>query len=476
MLTSDLKFYPFPPKTSDEEKIIFARTRGYSFRQIQDAFGYGNSKMTRVWSQYQQTKSVPPSLSRGPHSKLTPDTLMNIQQIVSQNAHSTLHSISRTLLEKHDISISKSTVENGLRLLRYYYKPPKHRQLLTELQKTNRIIFAQTLLNQSFHHQIDLQTIVFSDESRFVLGDDKQWVWRRYGENNPTSILATQKFPPSVMIFGAIGKDFKSKLVIVDGTINSEVYQQIIMDSKLVEIMDDNRGRGNWIFMQDGARSHTSKCTQNFLSKKCRYIQKWPPNSPDLNPIETLWGAMKKAVSQIKPKTVEDLKVVIQKVWDDFPQENINNLVESFYQRLHLIIGEKGESIQSYIRKGLNEMCFVSLPNFNNFDLLDDVISILQDESNDQNSNLNNESTLEPIILSNDIGTNIDLNFSDKINQTALNENDSNFTKEDDKIIFDLYMKYGPKWTMMTKYLPKKSANLIKNRFRNQIQKAIKLD
>ena len=168
--------------------------------------------------------------------------------------------------------------------------------------------------------------------------------------------------------------------------------------------------------------------------------------------------------------------LVIQKVWDDFPQENINNLVESFYQRLHLIIGEKGESIQSYIRKGLNEMCFVSLPNFNNFDLLDDVISILQDESNDQNSNLNNESTLEPIILSNDIGTNIDLNFSDKINQTALNENDSNFTKEDDKIIFDLYMKYGPKWTMMTKYLPKKSANLIKNRFRNQIQKAIKLD
>lgn len=103
------------------------------------------------------------------------------------------------------------------------------------------------------------------------------------------------------------------------------------------------------------------------------------PNSPDLNPIETLWGAMKKAVSQIKPKTVEDLKVVIQKVWDDFPQENINNLVESFYQRLHLIIGEKGESIQSYIRKGLNEMCFVSLPNFNNFDLLDDVIFILQD-------------------------------------------------------------------------------------------------
>lgn len=71
---------------------------------------------------------------------------------------------------------------------------------------------------------------------------------------------------------------------------------------------------------------------------------------------------MKKAVNSIKPKTVEDLKIIIQKVWDDFPQSKINDLVMSFYQRLHLIIQENGESIQTYIRQGLSQIPFISMP------------------------------------------------------------------------------------------------------------------
>lgn len=81
------------------------------------------------------------------------------------------------------------------------------------------------------------------------MGDDKQWIWRRYGENNPTSIVATQKFPPAVMIFGAIGIDYKSELVIVETTINSDVYQNILIQSKMIEKMDSLKGRGKWTFM-----------------------------------------------------------------------------------------------------------------------------------------------------------------------------------------------------------------------------------
>ena len=55
--------------------------------------------------------------------------------------------------------------------------------------------------------------------------------------------------------------------------------------------MDKKLGRGNCVFVQDGARFHIS---QNWLANKCKYIKKWSANSPDLNPIETLLGAMKK--------------------------------------------------------------------------------------------------------------------------------------------------------------------------------------
>ena len=54
-------------------------------------------------------------------------------------------------------------------------------------------------------------------------------------------------------------------------------------------------GERQWILQQDGATSHTSKITQVFLQEnRVNLISKedWPPNSPNLNPIEDIWGVM----------------------------------------------------------------------------------------------------------------------------------------------------------------------------------------
>ena len=56
MNKQDLRFYQFPAGTSDEEKIIFAKTHNYSVREISGSFGFGNTKIGRVWKQYQEKK------------------------------------------------------------------------------------------------------------------------------------------------------------------------------------------------------------------------------------------------------------------------------------------------------------------------------------------------------------------------------------------------------------------------------------
>ena len=53
------------------------------------------------------------------------------------------------------------------------------------------------------------------------------------------------------------------------------------------------------MFQQDGARAHTSKATIAWLDANIKHyipLEDWPPNSPDLSPIENVWSIMATAV------------------------------------------------------------------------------------------------------------------------------------------------------------------------------------
>jgi len=52
------------------------------------------------------------------------------------------------------------------------------------------------------------------------------------------------------------------------------------------------------MFRQDGARAHTSKAKIAWLDTNIKHIppEDWPPNSPDLSPIENVWSIMATAV------------------------------------------------------------------------------------------------------------------------------------------------------------------------------------
>lgn len=367
---------------------------------------------------------------------MTPDVLLDIDNLIKENAKVTLTKMAQTISRKKEINISKTTISRGCNLLRYHYKPPQRTINLTEIQKLNRVNFSKIMLSKSFNGEVDLHSIVFSDESRFILGDDKQWVWRSYGEKNGTAVRKTDKFPPSLMIYGAIGKGYKSHLVFCETTIDSYCYRRNIEESGMIEHLDSERGRGKYIFMQDGARCHFAKDTINWLKNKCRFISKWPANSPDLNPIENFWGAMKEAVAKIAPKTIDELRRVIFDVWEHFDQNTIDNLVESFYQRLALVIQQNGECIQSWLRKGLSSLQ-ITVPRFDDVDSTVDIISILEDPIEEEET---------PQILTTD------------------------FTPEEDKYIIKLYLKLGPKWTKMANIIQVRTPNQIRYHFRKCLQ------
>lgn len=54
--------------------------------------------------------------------------------------------------------------------------------------------------------------------------------------------------------------------------------------------------------------------------------------------------------------TVDELKVVILVVWENYYQSTIDNLINCFFQRLHLAIQSDGDTIQPTLRKRLNSL------------------------------------------------------------------------------------------------------------------------
>ena len=45
-------------------------------------------------------------------------------------------------------------------------------------------------------------------------------------------------------------------------------------------------------------------------------VMVWSPQSPDLNPIENLWQAVKECPKNISPRNLDELKGHIKEVWE----------------------------------------------------------------------------------------------------------------------------------------------------------------
>ena len=100
------------------------------------------------------------------------------------------------------------------------------------------------------------------------------------------------------------------------------------------------------VFMQDGAPAHTAQLTQQrciehlpgFLHK-----EEWPPNSPDLNPIENCWGILNSQALSSRPLTaMTQLNARATKEWGKIDPSLLKNLVHSIPKQLEAVIRMKG--------------------------------------------------------------------------------------------------------------------------------------
>ncbi len=136
--------------------------------------------------------------------------------------------------------------------------------------------------------------VLFSDESKFWISFRNQGhrVWRKGGEaHSPSCLKPSVKFPQSVVIWGA-------------------------MSSVGVGVLD------------------------------------WPTNSPDLNPIENLWGIVKRKMRNKRPKNANEPMATVKETWASIPPQQCHKLITSMPRRIEAVIKAKIPSIEYIYSKG----------------------------------------------------------------------------------------------------------------------------
>ncbi len=143
--------------------------------------------------------------------------------------------------------------------------------------------------------------VLFSDESKFCIsfGNQGPRVWRKGGEAHiPSCLKSSVKFPQYVMIWGAMSSAGVGPLCFLKTNITAPIYQEIL-EHLMLPSADQLFKDADFIFQQDLAPAHTAKI---WLNDHGVGVLDWPANSPDLNPIENLWGIVKRKMRNKRPK------------------------------------------------------------------------------------------------------------------------------------------------------------------------------
>ncbi len=262
----------------------------------------------------------------------------------------------RILSSKADSNTCESFTRSELKLESVHQESPRSdvfrkratKPLLNQRQRQKHLTWAVEKKNWTV---AQWSKVLFSDESKFCIsfGNQGPRVWRKSGEaQNQCCLKSSVKFPQSVMIWAAMSSAGVGPLCFLKSTVNAAIYQEIL-EHFMLPSADKLYGDAYFIFQQDLAPAHTAKGTKSWFNDHGVTVLDWPANSPDLNPIENLWGIVKRKMRDTRPNNADDLKATVKETWASIPPQQCHKLITPMPRRIEAVIKAKGAPTKYWV-------------------------------------------------------------------------------------------------------------------------------
>ncbi len=320
------------------KKVIEIYQSGKGYKAISKALGLQRTTVRAInhkWWKHGTVVNLPRS---GRPTKITPRAQRRLIQEVTKDPTTTSKELQASLasvkVSVHDSTIRKRLGKNGL-----HGRVPRRKPLLSKKNIKARLSFARKhLLGLLGKYSVD-----WRDKSWTFWKVCVHYIWRKSNTAfQKKNIIPTVKYGGgSVMVWGCFAASGPGRLAVINGTMNSAVYQKILKDNVRPSVRNLKLKR-TWVLQQDNDSKHTSKSISEWLKKNKMKTLEWPSQSPDLNPIEMLWHDLKKAVHAQKPSNVAELQQFCQDEWAKIPPQRCNGLIASYRKRLMAVVAAKG--------------------------------------------------------------------------------------------------------------------------------------
>ncbi|CAK9832681.1 Transposable element Tc3 transposase [Anthophora retusa] len=272
----------------------------------------------------------------GRPSKLSPRDKRTILRKASNSAMSLVKIRDESKLNVSKTTIYRTIVSSPHIVRSKMMSAPR----LKNTDKSARLSFAK--VNMS----MDWENVVFSDEKKFNLdgpdGFNSYW----HDIRKDVKYFSKRNFGGgSVMIWACFSARGKNSIAFISHKMNSTNYTNML-DNYLIPFWTEHHNE-NLIFMQDNASIHKSTHALRWFCDNNIPLLDWPARSPDINPIENLWGILVRRIFSDNRtySNVNELKHAIVETWNNIEENIVKNLISSMPNRIFDIIRGGGNTI-----------------------------------------------------------------------------------------------------------------------------------
>jgi len=325
---------------NQNEKLEITRLQGAgeAIRAISTIL---NRSKTSIFNYIKNPENYGGTLKRGPRPKISPRTKRQIIKEASNNMTSCAK-----IKQKLDLDMSREAVRKVLVASNHMsYRKINQKQALTKKQKSSRI---QWSINK-VGWQEQWTTILFSDEKKWNLDgpDGFAYYWHDF-RKEPLIFSKRQFGGGSVMTWAGFSSFGRTPIAFTTHRIDSKTYQKTLEDNLLPYFR--NLTGDNGLFQQDNATCHKSASTTQWFKDNNINLLEHPSRSPDLNPMENLWGILARDVYEGGRQfdNVNDLKRQISVSWDKISNSTLQNLTYSMPRRVAEVLLKRGGQIEKY--------------------------------------------------------------------------------------------------------------------------------